>query len=89
MPDAGDLSIMVDGRGLPRAVLETTRVRIVPFSEVDAEHARAEGERDRSLAAWRADHESFWREHSEDSRGWVPNMPVVCERFRVIHREHH
>ena len=35
----------------PRAVLEVTGVDVVPFDEVTAEHAHAEGEGDRSLAA--------------------------------------
>jgi len=60
-------------------------VEIVPFSEVTAEHAFAEGDGDRSLAAWREIHEHFWRNHSEGPRGFAPDMPVVCERFRLVH----
>jgi uncharacterized protein YhfF len=85
VPAEGELSIILDGAGAPRAVIETTSVRIVPFDEVDAEHAHAEGEGDRTLAAWRDIHERFWREHSESPRGYAPDMPVVCERFRVVH----
>ena len=50
LPTAGDLSILLDGRGEPRAVLRTTDVHVAPFGEVGAGHARAEGEGDRSLA---------------------------------------
>lgn len=84
LPEVGELSVVLDGAGDPRAVLETTEIRIVPFDEVDADHARAEGEGDRTLAYWRASHERYWREHSEDERGWAPDMPVVCERFRLL-----
>lgn len=84
VPVEGEFSIILDGAGAPRAVIETTRVRIVPFDEVDAEHAHAEGEGDRTLAAWRQIHERFWREHSQNPRGYAPNMPVVCERFRLV-----
>ncbi|WP_193597337.1 ASCH domain-containing protein [Microbacterium sp. YJN-G] len=85
MPEVGDLSIILDGRGTPRAVIRTTSLRTVPFSEVDEEHAHAEGEGDRTLAAWREIHERFWRNHSEDPRGWAPDMPVLCERFELVH----
>ena len=85
MPEAGDLSVILDGAGAPRAVIRTTLVEIVSFLEVTAEHAHAEGEGDRSLAAWRDIHERFWREHSEGPRGWAPDMPVLCERFALVH----
>lgn len=84
VPQKGELSIILDGDGAPKAVIETTDVRIVPFDEVDADHAHAEGEGDRSLAHWRDVHKRFWREYSEDPRGFEPDMPVVCERFRLI-----
>lgn len=83
VPAVGDLSVILDGSGAPRAVLEVTAVEIVPFDQVSAEHARAEGEDDRTLASWRRIHEDFWREHS--ATGFAPDMPVVCERFRVVH----
>jgi len=87
MPEAGLLNIILDGRGNPRAVLETVAVGVVPFDEVSAEHAFAEGEGDRSLAHWRAVHERFWREHSDDPRGFAPQMPVLCERLRLVYSE--
>lgn len=82
LPAVGDLSIILDGAGRPRAVLEVTSIRIVPFDQVTAEHARAEGEDDRTLESWRRIHEQFWREHS--ACGFAPDMPVVCESFRVV-----
>ncbi len=86
LPTAGELSIILDGRGQPRAVIETVDVRTVPFHEVTAEHAHAEGEGDRSLAHWRHVHERFWREHSHSPHGFAADMPVVCERFRLVWR---
>lgn len=83
VPAAGDLSIILDGAGAPRAVLEVTEVRTVPFDEVSEEHAHSEGEGDRSLADWRRIHEEFWRDYG--ARGFSPDMPVVCERFRLVH----
>ncbi len=85
LPAEGDFSIILDGSEAPRAVIETTSIRIVPFDEVDAEHASAEGEGDRTLGYWRDVHERFWREYSESPRGFAPDMPVVCERFRLVY----
>lgn len=84
VPRAGDASIVLDGRDRPRAVIVTSAVEILPFAEVTAEHAWAEGEGDRSLAHWRAVHEEFWRAHSAHSAGFRADMPVVCERFRLV-----
>ncbi|WP_306306276.1 ASCH domain-containing protein [Curtobacterium ammoniigenes] len=83
-PEVGELSVVLDGTGEPRAIIETTSLQIVPFHQVDAEHARAEGEGDRTLGYWRAAHERYWREHSENPRGFEPDMPVLCERFRLL-----
>lgn len=84
VPQVGEASVILDGHGEPRAVIITTAVEIVPFAEVSAEHAHAEGEGDRSLAAWREIHERFWRRYSQSPRGFAFDMPVVCERFRVV-----
>ncbi|WP_375000447.1 ASCH domain-containing protein [Aeromicrobium sp. CTD01-1L150] len=85
LPAAGDLAIVLDGRGHPRALIEVTEVRVVPFQEVDAEHARLEGEGDLSLRYWRESHERFFTEFASHDRGFDPAMPVVLERFRLLH----
>ncbi|HIZ96948.1 MAG TPA: ASCH domain-containing protein [Candidatus Janibacter merdipullorum] len=87
LPSEGTLGIVVDGSGHPRALVVTTRVRTVLFDEVDAEHAYAEGEGDRSLANWRRVHEDFFTEHAAHDRGFAPDMPVVLEELRVLHAE--
>lgn len=84
VPEVGEMSIILDGRDRPRAVIETTAVETVPFDEVTAEHAWAEGEGDRSLAAWRDIHERFRRGHGLGPRGFSRGMPVVCERFALV-----
>jgi histidinol-phosphate aminotransferase len=86
LPTVGEYSIVLDGRGAARAVIQTTDVDVVPFDEVTAAHAHAEGEGDLSLTFWRESHEQFWRAHSTDSRGFAVTMPVVCERFRLVYR---
>lgn len=85
-PSVGDLGIVTDGRGVPHALITTTAVEVVPFDEVGAEHAHLEGEGDRSLASWREAHRRFFTEHAAHGRGFSPDMPVVLERFAVLHR---
>ena len=85
LPEVGGLEIVLDGSGRPRALITTTAVEVVPFDEVSTEHADAEGEGDRSLAFWRRVHEDFFSTYAGHDRGFSPTMPVVCQRFRVIH----
>ncbi len=86
LPEPGTLGIVVDSGGHPRALLTTTEVAVVPFDEVDAEHARLEGEGDLSLAHWREVHERFFTDNAAHDRGFAPDMPVVTERFKVLHQ---
>lgn len=87
LPEPGTLSILLDGSGHPRALIQATDVRVVPFDEVDEEHAHLEGEGDGSLAHWRTAHEEFFSRVATDERGFQPDMPVVLERFQVIYQE--
>jgi uncharacterized protein YhfF len=76
----GERWIVLDGRGEPRCVIETTEVTYRRFNEVDASFARDEGEGDRSLACWRDAHRAYFgrlERFSED-------MKLMCERFRLV-----
>ncbi len=87
IPQTGLITIALDGRGEPLCIVETTNVSIRTYNEVDADFARSEGEGDLSLAYWREAHRNFFsrslpvigKEFSED-------MPLVCERFRLIYK---
>ncbi|HHU10293.1 MAG TPA: ASCH domain-containing protein [Intrasporangiaceae bacterium] len=85
VPQEGALSIVLDGAGHPRALIVTTDVDVVPFAQVGAEHAAAEGEGDGSLDHWRRVHEDFFTEHATHDRGFSPDMPVVLERFKLVY----
>lgn len=90
MPQPGARSVVVDSAELPVAVIETAEVRVVPLGEVDAAHARDEGEGYETVAEWRAGHERFW--HGEAMRAELADpdftvddaTPVVLERFRLV-----
>lgn len=86
LPEPGDHWVVLDGSGEPRCVIQTTAVEVVPFVDVTADHAAAEGEGDGSLASWRLSHVRYYRRTLPEGRSFDPGMPVVCERFRVVYR---
>lgn len=87
IPNVGLKTIVLDGNDVPRCIIETTEVEIKKYSEVEADFAGDEGEGDKSLDYWRKAHKRYFtstlpnigREFSED-------MPLVCERFKVIYK---
>ncbi len=87
IPQQGQITIVLDGRGNPLCIVETTEVTIRHYDEVDAEFAQAEGEGDFSLAYWREAHRNFFsRTLSIIGREFSEDMPLVCERFQVIYK---
>lgn len=87
MPRPGDLSVVTLFSGEPVCIIETQDVRIVPFSQVDADFAATEGEGDSSLAYWQRAHTAFFgRECRRLGREFSAGAPVVCERFTVVYR---
>jgi len=90
VPTPGDLSIILDGAGRPRALIVTTEIDVVPFREVGEEHAAAEGEGDLSLAHWRRVHEPFFTaELAEVGLDFDEDAAVVCERVRLLDPKPH
>lgn len=83
--EPGDHSVITNWRGEPLCVIQFTSVRIVPYNEVDAHHARAEGEGDLSLDYWRKVHnDCFNRECAR--RGWdfSEDTELVLLEFEVV-----
>lgn len=87
IPQQGLLTVVLDGRGKPLCVIETTEVTIRKFNEIDAEFAQAEGEGDFSLEYWRNAHRDFFsRTLPKINREFSEDMPLVCERFQLIYK---
>jgi uncharacterized protein YhfF len=90
LPEAGQLTAVVDSAGRRVAVIEVTEVRVVRLADVDLQHALDEGEGYGSVQQWRSGHEKFW--HSAEARAEMgdPNFTVdddtlvVAERFRLV-----
>jgi uncharacterized protein YhfF len=84
---SGEKSIVLGGSGEPLCIVETTEVTVRRFDEMDEAFARDEGEGDRSLEYWRGAHRNFFaRTLPEIGRRFTEDMPLVCERFRVVYR---
>ena len=78
MPQVGRRDVVLDGTGRPACVIETTEVTIRRFCDVDNAFAIAEGEG--PYEAWRSGHIAYF----ERNGGFDPEMPLVCERFRLV-----
>ena len=76
----GERWIVLDGRGEPRCVIESTEVSYCRFDQVDAAFARDEGEGDRSLAHWRDAHRRYFGRLGK----FRDDMMLMCERFRLV-----
>ena len=87
IPQVGLITIALDGRGEPLCIVETVEVTIRKYNQVDSDFAHDEGEGDLSLNYWREAHRNYFsrlllkigKELSED-------MPLVCERFKLIYK---
>ncbi len=86
-PTEGLMTVVLDGGGNPLCIVETTEVTIRKYNEVDDEFAQAEGEGDFSLDYWRQAHRNFFsRALPKIGREFSEDMPLVCERFKVIYK---
>jgi uncharacterized protein YhfF len=85
-PILNGFSVVTDFEGEPQCVVQTTELRVLPFNEVDAEFAFDEGEGDQSLDYWREVHwDYFSRQCAAAGREPSLEMPVNCERFRLLY----
>jgi uncharacterized protein YhfF len=87
IPEVGYITVALDGRGEPLCIVETYEITIRKYNQVDADFARAEGEGDLSLEYWREAHKCYFtRTLATIGREFSEEMPLVCERFRVIYK---
>ena len=87
LPKVGDLDVVLDGQGQAVAIIETTKVTVIPFRDVSADHAYKEGEGDRSLTYWRQVHEElFTKWLAEIGLSFSPASKVVLEEFQLVYK---
>jgi uncharacterized protein YhfF len=87
LPEPGIITVVIDGSGQPLCIVETVEVTVRKYNEVDADFAREEGEGDLSLRYWREAHRNFFsRSLPKIGKEFSEEMPLVCERFRLIYK---
>ena len=87
IPQKGQITIVLNGNGEPLCIVETTNVAVRNYNEVDSNFAQAEGEGDFSLQYWRQAHRNFFsRTLPKIGKEFSEDMPLVCERFKVIYK---
>lgn len=88
LPAPGGYNVITNFAGAPQCIVQTTDVQVKPYDQVDAEFAFEEGEGDRSLTYWRRAHWDFFAGCCQ-ALDMTPSLdvPVVCERFRVVYSQ--
>ncbi|WP_407159865.1 ASCH domain-containing protein [Bradyrhizobium sp. STM 3557] len=80
--ELGKMMVVLDGQGVPKAVLKTIELTKRRFDEVDEAFAYDEGEGDRSLQYWREAHRRYFTRLGQ----YAPDMMLWCERFELVER---
>jgi hypothetical protein len=60
MPCVNEYSVILNSKDEAVCIIQTTKVKVVPFDQVSADHAYKEGEGDKSLDYWRTVHKDFF-----------------------------
>jgi uncharacterized protein YhfF len=86
MPRVGDRASVIDSAGAHVGVETIEEVRVVRIGDVDLAHAVGEGEGYRSVAEWRAGHETFW--HGDEYRAFArdPDFLIDDDTLAVLVR---
>lgn len=86
-PFVGALSVLLDGVGRPRGIVETTRVEVLPFGAVTEDMAQAYGEGDRTVEWWRRVMGRFYAAAAARHGAlWTEDTPLIWEWFVVVRR---
>ena len=76
------MMVVLDGQGVPKAIVKTIELTKRRFEEVDKAFAYDEGEGDLSLQYWREAHTRYFKRLGR----YAPNMMLWCERFELVER---
>jgi uncharacterized protein YhfF len=85
LPRPGDHVVVLDGRGVPRAIVRTRHVERRYFADIDDEFAFECGEGDRTLAWWLAAYRQEFAERAEAQGFQVGEKAVlILEHFDLV-----
>ena len=85
LPKIGDFAVVTDWSGKAKCIIRTTAVRLVPYFAIREEHARLEGEGDKSIKKKKKTHWDYYNRELEEF-GKIPreSMIVVFEEFEKV-----
>jgi uncharacterized protein YhfF len=85
IPEAGLVAIVTDGFGYAQCAIRSERVEHLRFGDVDASHAWAEGEGDRTLDSWRCGHLRYFQDEAVRlGLSFSEDSIVFFEHFQVL-----
>lgn len=89
MPGDGSYWVVTGSIGQPLMLIRTCKIEVAAFVSANEGFAWDEGEGDRSLRSWRADHiEYFGRSCCRIGIEWSEELDTVFERFEVLWPAH-
>jgi uncharacterized protein YhfF len=87
IPFVGALSVLLDGQGCTRAIVETQRVEIIRFGAVDESFAWSYGEGERTLTWWRSNIGAWYRASAaRHGASFSEDTLVICKWITVAKR---
>jgi uncharacterized protein YhfF len=87
IPFVGALSVLLDGAGRARGIVETARVEIMPFRAITEDMAEAYGEGERTACWWRMAMGAFYRASAKrHGATFTEDTRLIWEWFAVIRR---
>jgi len=85
IPQVGLVSIVTDGFGYAQCAIHTERVEHLRFGDIEASHAWAEGQGDRTLEDWREGHLRYFQsEAAQLGLSFSDDSIVFFEHFGVL-----
>jgi uncharacterized protein YhfF len=85
LPRPGDHVVVLDGRGVPQAIVRTTHVERRYFNEIDEQFAFEAGEGERTLAWWLVAHRQDFAERAEREGFQVGERAIlILEYFELV-----
>ena len=77
-------SVLTNWDKTDKVVVFTTKTYITTFNKITKEHAKKEGENDRTLEKWREIHKDFFSKELEQyNLTFNENCKIVCEEFKI------
>ncbi len=86
LPEVGTYSVILFDTEEAACIIRDTKVSVVPFNQVSADHAFKEGEDDRSLSKWREVHrKAFAPDYKAIGLDFDEKGDCVLEEFEVVY----